>query len=148
MSLTLDGFEVLRRIVMNSQAFPALRDDVTKTAEQFVKKQLNARTMTIETYRSLADALGETALLVALEGLKPRQLVNLALRLDPYHTASRTDDSLFLRRHLIDLATGAVDPVHPPDAIGLVARTRVRFKTAQAEAASPFGTSAMGARRG
>lgn len=146
MSLTLDGFEVLRRIVMNSQAFPALRDDVTKTAEQFVKKQLNARTMTIETYRSLAAALGETALLVALEGLKPRQLINLALRLDPYRTAARANDAIYLRRHLFDLATGTVDPVHPPDAVGLVAQPHVRFETAQV-VANPFGTSAMGARR-
>lgn len=144
MSPTLDGFEVLRRIVMNSQAFPALRDDATKTAEQFVKKQLNARTMTIETYRSLAGALGETALVLALEGLKPRQIVNLALRLDPYRIA-RANDLIRLRQHLVDLATGAAEPVRAPAAGSLLASTRVRFDTTHV--ASPFGTSAMGAHR-
>ena len=146
MPLTLDGYEVLSRIGSNAFAFPDLNDDLAKAAETFVKKQLNARTLTLDGFRALVAALGDETVLLVFEILKARQLTNLARRLDPHHPNVDDGDAAWAKRHLLDLAHGRIAPAVAPEKVSLLARTRSTFS--KPPIADPFGTSAMGARRG
>ncbi len=145
MALTLDGYDVLRKIGTSPTIFPALKTELAKNAEALIKKQLKDKNLDLMGFRALGNVLGEETVALVLELSKPAEVKSLAKKIDKHWVAAVGNEGLSARRRMLDLAFGRTEPAER-----LIQPTtkRVRSAPAKPKAASPFGTSAMGVRRG
>lgn len=143
MTLTLDGFEVLRRIGASPKAFPTLEHEVAAVAEGLVTAELLSKELDRQAFAALLDALGEDTITLVLETLTQRQLRALAKLIDP-HTRKRSG-ALVTARQLIEFVRGRAatdiaeeaDQADQPPASG----------KQPARTSAPLGTGAMRASR-
>ncbi|MGH6816599.1 MAG: hypothetical protein ACREC6_12940 [Hyphomicrobiaceae bacterium] len=144
MTLSLDGYDVLRRIGAHAAAFAAVKGDVAKTAEMLVKKQLKSKGTDLASLRTLVVVLGHDTLALVLETCSAGELRGFLKTFDPSCDVAKIRDSASARRHLLALAEGRIRPAKASAVAGKPSRWRnalPKFK-----AASPFGTRAMGAK--
>lgn len=113
MAAEIDGFAVLAAVARHAKAFAAAEKDVNLAAGKILTSQLKAKDLTIEALRAVGDAVGETALLHAFDGLKDSDLNSLKKRVDPHLPVGMATDGGAARVHLISLALGRSVPQAP-----------------------------------
>jgi uncharacterized protein (DUF4415 family) len=113
MSITLDGFKVLRRLGENADAFAPVRVDADKTARGLVVKCLKAKTTGIDGVRAIHQALHDKQFELIVEGLKDAEVKSLLTKIDKHHPELKTQNAQWRRRHLIALTSGAAEPSAP-----------------------------------
>ena len=145
MALTLDGYDVVSKIGASPTIFPALKAELAKNAEALIKKQLKDKNLDLVGLRAVGNTLGEETIALVLELSKPAEVKSIAKKIDKHWVASVGNESLSTRRRLLDLAFGRTELADRP--IRSTSRP-TRAASAKPKAASPFGTSAMGVRRG
>ena len=108
MALALDGYFVLKRIGKNPKAFAGVKSDATKAAISLVSKQL--KTADLETLRGVRKALNEESFALVVDSFSDAQTKSLASKFDKHNTALKSVNADARRRHLLALATGAMEP--------------------------------------
>jgi len=144
MATTFDGYELLRLVGSHPESFPALRTDLAKQAETLLKKQLKDKSLGLGGLRNLASLIGRDNFGLLIEVSKSSELGSLQRKFDKFAPETSSGDVGASRRHLIDLAFGDREPAPKP----LKAKSSRSASRKVPKASSPFGTSAMGARRG
>ena len=110
MPLDIDGFAVLGAIARKPDAFPALSGDIAKTARMLVVKQLKDKSLTIDAFCALADAIEVEHLGLVADALGDADLKSLLTKLDKQNAAIKEAAPQAQRKHLMDLASGQVRP--------------------------------------
>ena len=105
----LDSGAVLRALADHPDAFPALRADVAEFARKAMVKQLKDKALTLDGLRRLARAGSEEAVATVFDDWSAAELAGLAKKVD-VHGAKAIGDEAAMRRHLVDLAGGRVEP--------------------------------------
>jgi hypothetical protein len=147
MTLALDGFDILRRIGLNAEAFGSLRSTVAEIAETLVRSQLTAKTLDVSTFRSIVIALGDDTVSLVLQTLTSDELLALARRLDPHNAKLKSRDGAWVEGHLLDLAHYRLDPAKRT--VGATKRaSKPAAPTQRRKAANPLGTGSMAAKEG
>ncbi|OYX67852.1 MAG: hypothetical protein B7Y95_21970 [Rhizobiales bacterium 32-66-11] len=113
MATEIDGFAVLAAVARNAAAFAAAEKEVNLAAGKILTSQLKAKDLTAAGLRAVGDAVGETALLHAFDGLKDSDLNSLKKRVDPHLAADAAADGKAARVHLLSLALGRILPQVP-----------------------------------
>lgn len=142
MAITINGYEVLRRVGSSPTTFPALESDLSKSAETLVKKQLKDKRLELSSLRAISQILGDETFALILDLTSPKELSALLKKFDKHWTTAEANIAGASRRRIMDLAFKRVEPADKP-AITVKKNTPKISKSA-----SPFGTSAMGTRRG
>ena len=145
MSISLDGYEVMRKVGANPAAFPAIKQDLATGAETLVRKQIKHKTLDLTGLRMLSNILGEENLRLVLDLFKPKELTALLKKLDKHGSAEFADNATAARRHILDLAHSKTEPAPKP--IKAI-KPKLPSIPKAPKAASPIGTTAMGTRRG
>lgn len=142
MTLTLDGFEVLRRIGASPAAFPNLEHEAAAIAESIVTTELLSKELDRQGFAALLDALGEDALALVVETLTQRQLRAIAKSIDP--SLRKRGGALLTARQLIEFVRGrtATDIVEQLDTTEHAPQGRRAARTS-----TPLGTGSMRAGR-
>lgn len=131
MTLTLDGFAVLRRIGDNRAAFPELEAKVAALAERLLKTELASHALDTRAFAAIVDAVGADAVSLVVESLKPSELRRLRASLARRGGKTSREAAAIIKRIAGD--------AHPK---------RAAAKAASHQPASPLGTAAMRASRG
>lgn len=141
MTLSLDGFEILRRIGASPAAFPSLEHEAAAIAETIVTTELLSKDLDRQGFAALLDALGEDTITLVLETLTQRQLRALAKSID-FHAGKR-GGALLTAKQLIEFVRGrtATDIVEQPDP------DQHAPKGKASRTATPLGTGSMRASR-
>lgn len=111
MTLSLDGYNVLRLIGSNAGLFRDLKAEVARLAESLLRKQLTQRTVGLPVLTEMVRIMGEDTISLVLQTLDPADLKALCRQLDPHFKVKRGKGVASLDRHLIDLAQRRVRPV-------------------------------------
>ncbi|MFG1462860.1 hypothetical protein V5F77_08140 [Xanthobacter sp. DSM 24535] len=100
-------------VARQAKVFAAAEKEVNLAAGKILNAQLKAKDLTIESLRAVGDAVGETALLHAFDGLKDSDLTGLKKRVDPHLPVGVATDGGAARVHLLGLALGRSVPQPP-----------------------------------
>ena len=149
MTLSLDGYDVFRRIGSNASLFPDLKAEIARLAEALVRKHLTQRPLDITGWSRIVAVLGDDTIGLVLQTLDPVALKGLVRQLDPHWTPGKSRKGTSVEKHLIDLAHKRRRRSRKaPAAAKLQKEPRARALRAKSDparrAASPFGTTSMG----
>ena len=114
MSISLDGFEVLRQIGKHADVFAPVRADINKQASALVVKCLKAKSTDLKVIREVRKALGESQFGLVLEGLKDTEAKSILTRVDKHHPEIKKGTTTWRRQHLAALADSSATPQQPP----------------------------------
>lgn len=145
MAITLDGYDILRRVGSNPSVFPALKTDLAKSAESLIKKQLKDKALNVSGLRELRSVIGDENLTLVIELTRSSELTALLKKLDKDGSPAAGGNDNDMRRHLLDLACSRQDPAAKPVKVSKTTNQKVGKSP---KSSSPFGTTAMGVRRG
>ena len=81
MAITLDGYDILRRVGSNPSVFPALKTDLAKSAESLIKKQLKDKALNVSGLRELRSVIGDENLTLVIELTRSSELTALLKKL-------------------------------------------------------------------
>jgi hypothetical protein len=117
--IALDTFALLKRIAGASETFAAVEADLEKVAVASVKKLLKHKELTLDGLRALNRAIGADSLgfILGHDSLKVAEITALIKKLDQHWPPLKSARVADQRDHILDLATGAVQPaekVVPP----------------------------------
>lgn len=110
MTLSIDEFAILRGIGSDPETFSAISKDVSAKVRVWVLKHLKAKSTDLEKLRRTNDALGNQAFALFVDGMKDTDVRSIINRLDKHRLTIGSVDEAWKQRHLVALATGAVDP--------------------------------------
>jgi hypothetical protein len=114
MSIALDGFEVFRQVGKHAEVFAPIRTEVDKQARALVVKCLKAKSVGLDAFRGIREALGQEQFGLLLEGLKDTEVKSVLTRLDKHHPDMKEGNTGWRRQHLMALADGSSTPHAPP----------------------------------
>lgn len=117
MALDLDAFAVLRAVGGHGALFKDVKIDATKAARALVVKQIKVQDTGLSELQALRRALGEETLGLVIDGMKDTEVKTMTSRLDKYHPELKASNASWRRKHLLTLASGAVDPSPKPVAV-------------------------------
>lgn len=145
MTLTLDGFDILRRIGTHRALFGELKAEVAKVSEHLIRTLLTRRAMSLAAFRQIAEVLGKEALELVLESLEPADLERLADAVDPKTPRARAKPGPRVTERLMALAEASAIPDRTARRRkpGRKGKGRTRTAKKKTGAASPLGTASM-----
>lgn len=110
MALDIDGYAVLGAIARQPDAFPAIRNEVSKVARMLVVKQLKEKATSIETVRDIAKAVDVDAFDLILDLMTDAEIKGLVGKVDKLNAEAKSESSQWQRGHVSELALGKKEP--------------------------------------
>lgn len=112
--VAIDGFELLRSIGSNREAFADASAVVSKSALTIVVGQLKAKGLTLSKLRAVRTALGAPTFALVLEGLDDKGIASLLTKLDKYNPGRTTGSPAWKRTHVFALSSREAEPSEQP----------------------------------
>ncbi len=110
MAIDIDGYAVLGAIAKFPQAFPALRDEVSKIARLLVVKQLKEKTLAIDSFLSIAEVINHDEFDLILDLMTDAEIKALAGKVDKLNADAKIQTPQWQRKHLSELARSTIEP--------------------------------------
>lgn len=116
MSLDIDAAAVLNAVIKAPNVFKDVNADLTKFAYSVVLKQLKAKGANVARLRDIQRVIGQEAFILVIESVADdgKSLKTLLARFDKHCPELESAKAPWLRRRIIDLALGVVDPAGRP----------------------------------
>ena len=114
MALEIDGFVVFHSISSHRAAFTGIAPDLAAAARTLVVKLIKDKKTGLAALRDIRTALGAESFNLIADGMADSQIKSVAANLDKHHPELKTSDAAWLRRHVLALADGSVEPTKRP----------------------------------
>lgn len=114
MAIDIDGIAVLRMIAENPLAFPDVTAELNDVARKLVVKQFKAKATTLELLRRIHSAIGSESFVLILDDLGDPGSATLVKKLDKENPELKSASTVWRRKRLADLASGAAEPATKP----------------------------------
>lgn len=116
MSIDIDAAAVLKAVIGAPRVFKDIDADLAKFAHAVVLKQLKAKGANAARLRDVYRVIGKDTFLLVIEAVPDdgKSLKSLAAKFDKHWPELDAAGAPALRKHLVDLALGAVDPAGKP----------------------------------
>ncbi|WOJ89442.1 hypothetical protein RZS28_16855 [Methylocapsa polymorpha] len=114
MAIEIDGLTVLRAIVATPLIFPDAAAEINSLARKLVAGQLKPTTTNLERLRDIYRVIGGEVFAHVLEGQADSTSAALVKKLDKDNPDLKTAPAVRLRQLLVELASGAAEPVGKP----------------------------------
>ena len=111
MALGIDGLALLRAIADHPDSFPAIKPDLAEFARKALVKQIKDKATTLDLFRQITVAAGESTLTIVLDGFAGGEIAGLAKKIDPHGPHAKAGgDEAAARAHLVEIAKGRLQP--------------------------------------
>ena len=113
MGLEVNGRNILEIFLKEPAAFLMTGSQINDLAHAAVVTSLKSKDLKLATIQNLSVKIGKGDFALVLESLKPTELKALNKKLDAHHENASSADSAWHRAHIVELASGAVEPIAP-----------------------------------
>lgn len=110
MPLDIDGYAVLGAIARKPDAFPAIKNDVSKISRTLVVKQLKEKSLSLDMARDVVAAIGDDAFDMILEPMTDAEIKALLSKIDKFDVDTRKESAQIQRKHISQLVKGEKAP--------------------------------------
>lgn len=116
MSIDIDAAAVLKAVIAAPEVFKDIDADLAKFAHGVVLKQLKAKGANASRLHDIYRVIGKDAFLLVIEAVPDdgKALKSLLAKFDKHWPELDAAAAPALRKHVADLAAGAVDPAGKP----------------------------------
>lgn len=141
MTVAIDGFQLMRAIGSNREAFADARAAVSKSALAIVVGQLKAKGLSLSKLQELSSALGAATFALVLEAMDDKSVTGLLTKIDKHNPEKATASATWKRGHVCALAGRRAEPSLPPAPKPKAAAKSKASGGRKQPAASPTGSS-------
>ncbi|MGH6838307.1 MAG: hypothetical protein ACREDT_05835 [Methylocella sp.] len=110
MAIDVDGFGIFRSIGDNPQLFSDITDEINKTAQTLIVKQLKANTINLAKVRAVYEAIGADSFTLILDGFADPATLTFLKKLNKYHPDIASASVDRHRQRIGELARGTAEP--------------------------------------
>src|SRR5580704_15519341 len=114
MAIDIDGLAVLHAIAATPRIFPDAAAEINNFARKLVSGQLKPATTDLERLRDIYRVIGGEAFVLILDGQTDSASAALGKKLDKDNPDIKTAPPDWLRRRIVELASGAAEPAKKP----------------------------------
>jgi hypothetical protein len=147
MAIDIDGFKILSAIAARPDVYTAVRIEAGKAARALVVKQLKDKGLTVALLSEISSSIGEMSFHMILEQLSDAETKSLLTKVDKHNADMKVGSPDARRKHIVRLATKAVNPSHAPAKAIKEKKTPKEPKTAKPVIRAGADGKALRARR-
>ncbi len=111
MAMEVNGPAILDALLKDPAAFLITRSQINGLAQTAIVAGLKSKDLKLAAVQALSAKIGKGDFALVLESLKPAELKALSKKLDAHHENINAADGAWSRTHIVDLASGATEPV-------------------------------------
>lgn len=114
MTITLDGFEIMKCVSSRRKTFEVVEADVDKAAMTILQKRLKDKNLTLAHLREVAGAIGQDNFQLVLDTMADKDVGGLIGKVDKLWPSAKQAALPEKRRHMAALASGQSAPTPKP----------------------------------